>query len=63
MRDIIAIILTIVVAIVIARVISARVSPHFSPIDHEYPPAGNPTAGTGNPILDYVRMRYPNAVV
>ena len=58
MRDVIALILTIVVAIVIARIISARVSPRFSPIDHGYPPAG-----TGNSILDYIRMCYPEATI
>ena len=57
MRDVVALTLTIIVAVVIGRLIAARLPLHAGeePVRVERPL-------TGNPILDYIHERYPDAV-
>ena len=64
MRDVVALTLTIVVAVVIGRLIAARFPLHAwegGPVREEGPVrVGRPL--TGNPILDYIHERYPDAI-
>ena len=64
MRDVVALAVTIILAIVVAQLIAARVQP--GPVRvYPQPIEANPQPVEARPltILDYIRMRYPNAVV
>ena len=65
MRDVVALAVTIILAIVVAQLIAARVQPGPVRAYPQQPIEANPQPVEAYPItiLDYIRMRYPNAVV
>ena len=64
MQDAVALAITIILAVVVAQLIAANIQPR--PVRaYPQPFEAHPQPVEANPItiLDYIRMRYPNAVV